>query len=225
VEFIYDKPEIAIQSIGDNLLHALDKHSRVLWLVPGGSNISLAAAVMKMIPDNLSSKLHIMLTDERYGPVDHPDSNYTQLNQAGFDPKMSLFIPVLQPGHDMAETTARFAATFDKESNDAGYIIAQFGIGPDSHIAGILPGSPSSISEELAVGYNTETFSRITLTFEALKRIDTAFACVYGENKRSALEKLHNRSEKLSKEPCQILRIIPESYVYNNVIAGEATTS
>ncbi len=225
MEFIYEKPEVAVQSIGDSLLHALDKHSRVLWLVPGGSNISLAVMVMRLIPEDLSSKLHIMLTDERYGPVGHPDSNFRQLEQAGFDPKISRFIPVLQSGHDMAETAMQYAKAFDEESSDAGYIIAQFGVGPDSHIAGILPGSVATSSEDLVVGYKTETHSRITLTFPALKRIDTAFACVYGENKRQALEKLHNIPEKLGEEPCQILRSIPESYVYNNVIAGEATTT
>jgi 6-phosphogluconolactonase len=179
---------------------------------------------MQLIPEALSAKLHIMLTDERYGPVDHPDSNYRQLQEAGFEPKMARFIPVLQSGHDLEETTQRYAEVFDTESTEAGFIIAQFGVGPDSHIAGILPGSPAGTSEALAAGYKAETYTRMTLTFSALKRIDMAFACVYGESKRAALEKLRNKSEKLQTEPCQILRIIPESYVYNDVIAGEATT-
>ena len=36
-----------------------------------------------------------MLTDERYGPVGHPDSNWSQLLQKGFDLPQAKLVPVL----------------------------------------------------------------------------------------------------------------------------------
>lgn len=226
MQFIYTTSEsdTGVQRLLDSLSDALSVHSRVLWLVPGGSNIAIAARVMQQLPDGLLGKLHIMLTDERYGEVDHPDSNFRQLREAGFDPRGATFIPTLMAETTLQETAAAYAANFEREADAAGYIIAQFGIGPDGHIAGILPGSPASSAEQLAAGYHTDTFERVTLTFPALKRIDEAFAFVFGEAKQPALLQLKDTSTPLPEQPCQILRQIPEAYVYNDCIAEETQT-
>ena len=42
---------------------------------------------MKRIDYDLSSNLTVALADERFGDYGHPDSNWTQLKVAGFDPK------------------------------------------------------------------------------------------------------------------------------------------
>lgn len=226
MQFIYTTGEsdTGPQKLLDSLSDALSLHSRVLWLVPGGSNIAIAARVMQQLPDALLAKLHIMLTDERYGEVDHPDSNFRQLREAGFDPRDATFIPTLVPNASLEATAASYADNFAREADEAGYIIAQFGIGGDGHIAGILPGSPAFTTDKLAAGYHTETFERVTLTFAALKRIDEAYAFVFGEAKRSALETLKRGPLPLSEQPAQILREIPEAYVYNDCIAEETTT-
>ena len=226
MQFIYTTSEsdTGPQKLLDSLSDALSLHSRVLWLVPGGSNIAIAARIMQQLPDALLEKLHIMLTDERYGAVDHPDSNFRQLREAGFDPRMATLIPTLTPNTALDATVMSYADNFAREADEAGYIIAQFGIGGDGHIAGILPGSPAATTGELAAGYHTETFDRITLTFPALKRIDEAYAFVFGDAKRSALEALKHGPLPLTEEPAQILREIPEAYVYNDCIAEETTT-
>lgn len=225
MQWIHQKPgsDKGTQQLVDSLSDALALHSRVLWLVPGGSNIPIAADAMRLLPTDLTAKLHIMLTDERYGAVDHADSNLRQLREAGFDAKHAAFIPTLEPGLSLQETAATYGKNFEREANEAGYIIAQFGIGSDGHIAGILPQSTASTSEELAVGYHTEQFDRITLTFPALKRIDEAYAFVYGETKKSALEQLQNTNTPLAEQPAQILRVIPEATIYNDCIAEENT--
>ncbi|MEO6513354.1 MAG: 6-phosphogluconolactonase, partial [Candidatus Saccharimonadales bacterium] len=212
-----------VDALARSLSDALSLHSRVLWLVPGGSNIALAVRVMQALSEQVTEKLHIMLTDERYGAVDHADSNFRQLREAGFDTLGAHFIPTLADGLSLDATAAAYAENFNREANDAGYIIAQFGIGPDGHIAGILPGSPASTSDSLAAGYHTEQFDRITLTFSALKRIDEAYVFAYGQAKKSTLEQLKNQSVSLIEQPAQILRQIPEATVYNDCIAEEAT--
>jgi 6-phosphogluconolactonase len=225
MQFIYitSESQAGPQALIDSLGTALSLHSRVLWLVPGGSNITLATKVMAALPEGETHKLHIMLTDERYGPVDHPDSNLRQLREVGFEPQQATFIPTLLDGLSLEETAQKYASNFNHEANDAGYIIAQFGIGPDGHIAGILPGSPASTANDLASGYHTEQFDRVTLTFPALKRIDEAFAYAFGAAKKPPLDRLKNESVPLAEQPAQILRQIPEATVYNDCIAEEAS--
>lgn len=224
MQFIYEDAGNATTALADSLTTTLDKHSRVLWLVPGGSNIAIAVNVMRAIPEHLTAKLHIMLTDERYGEIDHLESNFRQLHEAGFDTKQATFIPTLRPDLSMEATAQTFSEIFERESSEAGFIIAQFGIGADGHIAGILPGSPAVSSQELCAGYHAEKFDRLTLTFSALKHINIAYACVYGDSKKSTLIQLHNTETPLSEQPCQILRHIPEAYVYTDYIAEEANT-
>lgn len=221
LNFIYEAPQSlgGVTDLENALTRSLMKHSRVLWLVCGGSSITKIAAAAHGIPSGLSAKLHILLTDERYGEPGHKDSNYQQLLAAGFDPKQGVFLPTLQPKLSLAKTAAVYGAVFQKEASEAGYIIATFGIGPDSHIAGILPHSPAAGAKELAAGYDAGQFKRLTLTFPALQRIDAAYAFAYGEAKKPALTKLRDTKAELIDAPCQVLQAIPESYVYNDCIS------
>ena len=225
MQFLYSTPEseAGIAALTTSLENALSLHSRVLWLVPGGSNIPLTVRVMHALSDHVTEKLHIMLTDERYGVVDHADSNFRQLREAGFEALNARFIPTLQDGLSLEQTAASYAENFEREADQAGYIIAQFGIGPDGHIAGILPGSPASTSGKLAEGYVAAQFERVTLTFPALKRIDEAFVFAYGEAKKPTLGQLKSVATPLTEQPAQILRQIPEATIYNDCIAEEAS--
>lgn len=207
-----------VAQVAERLTSALSPYKMVVWIVPGGSNIPLAVEVMKLIPSDASARLTILLTDERFGPVGHPDSNYLQLTQAGFMPKNARFVPVLSGDGSLEHTTTQFAAIAQDVLQSADEVIAQFGMGADGHIAGILPYSDAAKSTEYAASYETETYTRVTLTFDALRHIDTAFAFVYGSEKHDALQKLRDRTVPLIEQPAQILKELTESYVYNDQI-------
>ncbi len=194
---------------------------RVLWIVAGGSNIAMTVEVMQQLPDELTPKLAIALSDERFGPVGHPDSNLQQLFNAGFQPKQASVIPVLTPGLPLKETCERYSSAMQAAFGAADVTIAQLGIGSDGHIAGVLPGTAGVNSKELVVGYETETYTRITLTLKALKKVTAAFAFAFGADKHETLEKLCNKDLPLAKQPAQILQRIHESYVYNDQVGGE----
>lgn len=197
----------------------LQNHKRVIWLVPGGSNISLSAAVIKQIPAEESRKLVIMQTDERFGLIDHPDSNWLQLRQAGFDTKQATAFPVLtNDSFSLEETAVRYAVNIKQEFETADYIFGQFGIGADGHIAGVLPGSEAASSRKLVSGYEAPNFRRITLTFTALKQLSAGYAVVFGAEKQQALENLAHKSLTLREQPAQILKRLPEAAVYNDCI-------
>ncbi|HSH18499.1 MAG TPA: 6-phosphogluconolactonase [Candidatus Saccharimonadales bacterium] len=207
----------------DRLMEELEAGKQVLWLVPGGSNIPLSVEVMKQIPEDLTPKLTIYLTDERYGEVDHADSNTRQLREAGFDPKQARMVGVLAHGLRLEETCEQYAQSISTTFQTVDVVIAQMGMGADGHICGILPGSPAVDSDKLVVGYQTETFTRITLTPKALtEHVAAAYVFAFGEGKRQALSNLLNSQLPQGEQPAQLLKELPEAYVYNDQVAGEA---
>jgi len=189
---------------------------RVLWLVCGGSNISASVKVMDMITDEESEHLAIFLTDERYGELDHASSNARQLREAGFHPKQAVFIPMLADALSLGETTERYTQALRAAMEHADIIIAQFGIGPDGHIAGILPNSPAVKSADWITGYEAPPYIRITQTFEALRHIDVAYAMAFGADKHDALIRLRDETVPLEQQPSQILKELPKAFVYSD---------
>jgi 6-phosphogluconolactonase/glucosamine-6-phosphate isomerase/deaminase len=207
-----------VEPLRDRLIKELADSHDVLWLVPGGSNIPLTVAVMSQIPDELTRRLTVMLSDERFGPVGHADSNAHQLDQTGFLAKGAHIIPVLREGQDLASTTREYGAQFQKQAAAADIIIGQFGMGPDGHIAGILPGSPAVLSADLAASYEAPGFIRVTLTPKALTQVTAAYVFAFGEGKREALERLAHQTVSIDEQPAQLIRQLPEAYVYNDQI-------
>lgn len=211
-----------IEPLRDRLLKELADGLQVLWLVPGGSNIPLTVAVMAQLPDEYTGNLTIMLTDERYGPLGHADSNAHQLDETGFLPKEATVIPVLYDGLELDETIRRYADNFREQAAKAGIIIGQFGMGADGHIAGVLPGSPAVASADLAVGYDAPNFTRVALTPKALGMVTAGYLFALGDDKRPALQRLQREPTPLDEQPVQILKQLPEAYAYNDQIEGSS---
>src|SRR6266566_4768573 len=77
------------------LRQQLQAGKRVLWLVSGGSVIPVAVAVAQKFTGIPVGKLTVSLTDERPGPVGHPDSNWLGLQQAGLQLPGATLRPIL----------------------------------------------------------------------------------------------------------------------------------
>ncbi|HEX8227198.1 MAG TPA: 6-phosphogluconolactonase [Candidatus Saccharimonadales bacterium] len=208
-----------LEPLRDRLLRELGDGKDILWLVPGGSNIPLTVGVMAQIPDEMTARLTIMLTDERYGPLGHKDSNAFQLDQTGFLPKQAKVLPVLHADVSLDETCLRYAQDFTEQARKADMIIGQFGMGADGHIAGCLPRSPAVSSADMTAGYEAPGFIRITLTPKALQQLTVAYVFAFGAEKRAALERLQLETVSLDIQPAQIIKQLPESYVYNDQVA------
>src|SRR6185437_3559960 len=80
----------------ERLVRELAGNKRVLWLVSGGSNIPASVQIMSNISTDLSRRLTVMLADERYGEPGHPESNWEQLEQAGFEGKNASLVRTLK---------------------------------------------------------------------------------------------------------------------------------
>jgi len=220
MQFIHSNNGVdGVQAMAHTIIEKL-KVGKVLWLLCGGSNIPLAKAAMDIIRTNTFARelqnLSVGLTDERYGQVGHKDSNWEQLLEVGFNFNDIQTLPILF-GKSLDETVTEYAQKLGEAFDTHPYVVAQFGIGADGHIAGMLPHTGGLESGELVFGYDAAQFVRISITPPAFKKIHTAFAFVFGETKRDAVQKLHEELSILD-EPCQLLKHIPECSFYSDLV-------
>lgn len=196
------------------LLQSLEADNRTLWFVPGGSAIAVTAAVSKLLEGQDLHNLYVTLTDERYGPVGHADSNWQQMEAAGVRLSGARMIPVLS-GQDRRATTAAFDHTLQALLLGVEYRVGLFGIGADGHTAGILPGSPAVHSPAFAEGYGAGMFERITITPKAIALLDAAVVYGVGYEKAAAFDMLESACP-LELQPAQALKAVPELTICND---------
>lgn len=228
MQFVFcDDDNTGKKRLVERLVNELTAKKSVLWLVPGGSNIPTTVAALKLVREQTPvDNLTIMLSDERFGPLDHLDSNWYQLFQAGFEPGESTIIPVLTREYPLLEQAVnRYAEQVSNQIAKADNIILQNGIGPDGHTAGILPGSLASQERtKFVVGYQAGPFIRITLTFPALKQAQAAYVFAFGPAKKQTLTDLAEKALALDQQPAQLYKQLPEAYLFSDQVREKVAT-
>src|SRR5436309_2231321 len=114
------------------LTQLLTAGKHVLWLVAGGSAIEIAVLAGQRLQGTALANLTVTLTDERFGPPGHPNSNWQQLVEAGLALPGARLTPVLN-GQTQAATAAAWEAALTEALANADYTLALLGIGPDGH--------------------------------------------------------------------------------------------
>lgn len=217
--------------VANAVLSKLQMGKKVLLFLTGGSSISVGVKIADILREksdkNLLQNLTVTLTDERYGPIDHFNSNFFQLDEKGFNLPDAKIIPILID-EDKNITVEKFNTKLNEEFTKAEYKIGLFGVGADGHTAGILPESLAVSAETLSFGYDTTTFSRITMTFNAIEKLDEAIVWAQGKDKWKVLEELkteipaRNASSiadaggSLEKQPAQILKKVPLLTIFSD---------
>lgn len=189
---------------------------KVLWIVPGGSAMKIAVDVADRIKSKDLKKLTVALSDERYGPIGHADSNWFQLVQCGFKLPGAKVVPILNGG-SMEASVGRFDEILSREIKAADYRLGLIGIGADNHIAGIKPHSPAVNATTMATGYDWDDYRRITMTFPAIESMDTVVTYLIGGAKLSAIEGLA-KDAPLDEAPSQILKKIKNAIIFNDKV-------
>ena len=115
---------------------ARDGH-KVLLLLPGGSAAQLIGPLVARL-DAHQDNLTISLTDERYGPVGHANSNWPVVAAVQSTLPRTRVVPLLGGG-TLAETATAFASLLANHVSADGAIVALLGIGTDCHTASIKP--------------------------------------------------------------------------------------
>lgn len=197
-----------IPYLSERLNEHLNRNETVLWLIPGGSAIAIAVEVAKRIADNPNlSNLSVTLTDERYGEPGHADENWRQLSEAGFTLNGASLHPVLN-GEDGPTTAHTYATTLAELLNATDYSVGLFGIGTDSHIAGIKPASDALGTHELTSYYVGEDFERVTITFEAMRQLDEVLIAASGEQKIPVIRAILHETYPLEERQAHILKTL-----------------
>ncbi len=210
--------DILVDQLSEFLVEKLTTHDKVLWLLSGGSNIAVECKIMDKIPDNLTGKLIIGLIDERFGKLNHADSNMFQLRSAGFKQKQSIILEIINNDTATIESATDSydqALTRILEETDI-YSVGQLGMGLDGHVAGLLPDNPIMDSDKLVDHYSSHPFKRISLTPKGLSYLNQVFLVINDESKQKmAYKMIEGNSQSEAEMPAMILNRYNSVTVYN----------
>ncbi|MGO3701999.1 MAG: 6-phosphogluconolactonase [Candidatus Saccharimonadales bacterium] len=210
--------EKIVTYVASVLTEKLEAGESVLWLVPGGSAMASASRVLENLEDVDTSRLCITLTDERYGAPGHDDENWSQLARLGFVLNSINAYRVLR-GEDAETTAADFSHKLEELFETYQYKIGLFGIGADGHTAGIKPHTIAVTSSDLAASFKGEDFERITMTAEAVRRLDEVVAYAHGDEKHQTLRGLLEETVPLTDRPAQVLKEVNKATLFSDLAA------
>ena len=136
-------------------------------------------------------EVDVFFGDERWVPVDDPESNEGMARHAFVDQVKPRAVYSMRHA---GNTIEHAADGYDRLLRDYGPLgLVHLGLGPDGHTASLFPGSPSLDERErlvVATGDELHPHPRLTLTFPAIARSRLAVFTVAGEGKREALQRV-----------------------------------
>ena len=198
--------ERASSYIAERIGAQLSNGKTVAWFVSGGSNIPVELATLEKLKSTQNpDKLHIVLVDERFGPVGHADSNWHSMNLEEHNSAGYTLHPMLMDGDTIDLATKRYDDTVATLLTDGAYTIGQFGLGADGHTAGLLPGNPVMESAVLYAHFQGPDFERITATPKLIDRLDECILYASGADKAQAYIDML-RPGDASEVPARILQ-------------------
>ncbi len=133
----------------------------------------------------------VLFGDERWVPVDSPESNEGMVRQALLDYVQPATVWSMREAGPTLEAAAE---AYDRLVRGVGSIdVVHLGLGGDGHTASLFPGSPAlEIDHRLVVatGDDAHPHPRLTLTLAAIARARLALVTVSGEEKADAWRRL-----------------------------------
>jgi len=207
-------PDPVGQYVADLIAAQLGDNRTVLWLLSGGSAVAVAVAAARHLAGRGLSGLTVSLIDERYGPVGHEQSNWRQLQDAGFELLGAALHQVLS-GAPQSDTAEAYDEFLHAEFNRTDFSIGLLGIGPDGHTSGILPHSPAVTALGLVTAYDGGEFQRITTTPRALSYLDEAVVYAVGKIKWPVLDRLET-DLPFAEQPAQALKAATKLTIFTD---------
>ncbi len=156
----------------------------------GGGTAELAYATLAARALDWSG-IDVWFGDERFVPVDDPDSNEGMARAVLLDRVGPRAVHSMAGAGDTAEAAA---LAYDALVAAAPPIdVVHLGLGPDGHTASLFPGSAAlAVTDRLVVtnGDALHPHPRLTFTYPALARSHLVVFTVAGEEKREAFARI-----------------------------------
>jgi len=177
---------------------AIDTRGRAILALAGGSTPK--PLYEKLAASHLPwDRIYIFWGDERYVPVDHPDSNAGMAKRAWLDqvaiPEANIFIPPTlgnDPTADADRLNAQIADFFAPETGTLPtFDLVMLGMGDDGHTASLFPHTTAlDVTDRYATLGEKSGEPRLTLTFPVLQQARTTLMMIAGANKQTALTQI-----------------------------------
>ena len=165
---------------------AVADHGRFTLAVSGGRTpwAMLAHLAEEDMPWGQTA---IYQVDERIAPIDGPDRNLAHLLSSLPADSGAEIHPMPVEGDDLQAAAADYASSLP----DA-FDLIHLGLGPDGHIASLVPGDPVLDVTDRGVALTGEYqgHQRMTLTYPTLNAARQVLWLVTGEDKVDALQRL-----------------------------------
>lgn len=213
-----DREMLAIElanRLAGELKNCLLVHEFASLAVPGGTTPG-------EIFDNLSGarldwdKVHVMLTDERWVPSDHEQSNARLVrNRLLTDlAAQAQFIPFYTEGKTATEAAPILS---DRLAGEFPISVLVLGMGADMHTASLFPGSDGLAAalapdapSVCAINVPGHDIGRITLSRSVLEGAMSKHLVIFGDDKREAVE----RAMSLPAEQAPIGAVLGDATVH-----------
>ena len=160
-------------------------------LALSGGSTARAGYELLAVADVEWSEVDVFFGDERWVPVDDPESNEGMARRAFVDQVHPRAVYSMRRAGD---TVGEAADAYDRLLREYGSLdLVHLGLGPDGHTASLFPGSPALDEIErlvVATGDDLHPHPRLTLTFPAIAQSRLAVFTVAGEGKRDALDRV-----------------------------------
>lgn len=179
--------------LAGDLENALFNHDRVSFAVPGGTT---PGPIFDMLcaTDHLDwSRVHVMLTDERWVPENDPQSNAALIKQRLMTDHAAkaTFTPFYTGDYSIEAASAQLGETLQEAFPLS---VLMLGMGADMHTASLFPGAEGL---EVAMASDAPIFypikmpgtqaDRITLSARMLEGAMSTHVVIFGEDKKEAL--------------------------------------
>lgn len=201
--------------LGDALAQALAQKPKVSFAVPGGTTPGPIFDALSAI-DLEWSRVHVLLTDERWVPESDAQSNAALIRKrlltghaaaAKFTPYFTDSAPITAAAADLS---AQLADTLPID-------VMLLGMGADMHTASLFPNA-DGLSDALApdapmflpVTVPGQDIQRFTLTGPVLRTARSTHVLITGVEKREAL----SVAQTLSEADAPIQTVLPQATVH-----------
>ncbi len=208
----YDSREALIASVAGRIAQELESsllnHETASLAVPGGTTPGPIFDVLNQTDIVEWSRVHIMLTDERWVPEGHERSNTTLVKNRLLTSaaKGATFLPFVQPG----APEDSLASTCEAIKAHLPISVLVLGMGNDMHTASLFPGAPgleAALAPDAPVlnvlRPASEPDIRVSLSGHVLAGAVSKHLVIFGAEKRAALEAA--QSKDVIEAPIQVV--------------------